>query len=186
MDLKNISEPAFMCEPNGLERDNQIPPKWSSVQYMPKCYGVGKLIWQLNQNYAVHRLGQKWGDVVALFNNVPVGLYRGDVLSVDPAHGGKQLATAMIIAAVPYRSQPLTRNVTDLGEKALRSAWSIVNGRKTSLPLSQRTRRFRVVEVAATGAVTCVLETDCQQDAEDKRKALELAEKQASIETPLD
>lgn len=182
MDLTSISEDTFMCYPDAHHMGDMVEPKWASVEYQARV--PGRPVWQIDSDYTIHRLGDLFGDVMACFRGKPVGMYRGQILSVHPDHGKRSLATAMILAAVPYRALPLQRNVTELGDKALRSAWRVANKQKaTHLKLDERLRQFRVMD-SATGR--CELETDDLRAANAKLTELQVAGTEATIERPLD
>ncbi len=89
---------------------------------------VGALIRSLGQGYLIHKLESgATGDIVLLHNDIPVGMYWGELLAIKPEHQRKSLSTPMILAAVRNRTVPESRKVSPAGLKALEIAWEVAN-----------------------------------------------------------
>lgn len=126
MDLTTMTEAEFMCEPDNCGFAGW-PPEWDAVRFQIQKNGIGPKIADGPCGYEIYTLGEAPSDVVACDAAGPVGIYLGHVLSVDPAHGHRGVATAMILAAVKYRPKPSSRSVSEAGAAALRRAWRVAN-----------------------------------------------------------
>lgn len=122
-----MTEAEFMCEPDNCELTGW-DPEWGAVRFHTDRNPIGPKIADGPAGYNIHTLGKSAGDVVACDAAGPVGIYFGQVLSVDPTHGKRGVATAMILTAVKYRPKPSSRSVSEAGAAALRRAWRVANG----------------------------------------------------------
>lgn len=59
----------------------------------------------------------------------PVGAYIGELLAIRADHQRKGLGVELVLAAVPYRSPPEKRTVSDAGLAVLKKAWAIAQAR---------------------------------------------------------
>ena len=60
-------------------------------------------------------------------------MYCGETLDIAPEHRQKGLSVPMILEAIKDREQPTTRtNLTYAGHAALKNAWLVAHGCKTS------------------------------------------------------
>jgi GNAT superfamily N-acetyltransferase len=53
---------------------------------------------------------------------LPVGIYIGEVIVIDPAHQGKGLSVELILRCCTHRDIPFNRTLTPAGKKALELA----------------------------------------------------------------
>lgn len=117
-----------MCEGNAT----LIPEGEKDVfdMFLPiiQEFGIGKLLHSLKCGYTIHEVNGRPGDVVLVHEKLPVGSYISETLVVDGKHKGKKIGTALILAAIPYRSLPTKRQFNRGGQILLEMAWEI--GRK--------------------------------------------------------
>jgi hypothetical protein len=125
MDLTAMTEDEFLCRPHNCHVAGH-QPDWDAVKFQVKN-GIGRQIADRPNGYTIHALGDEPGNVVACANGTAVGIYYRQVLSVDPLHFGKGVATEMILAAVVERSMPPSRHLSPGGAAALRKAWRVAN-----------------------------------------------------------
>jgi GNAT superfamily N-acetyltransferase len=57
---------------------------------------------------------------------LPVGIYIGEVIVIDPAHQGKGLSAELILRCCTHRDIPFKRTLTPAGKKALERAHHII------------------------------------------------------------
>lgn len=126
MDLTTMTEAEFLCEPDNCHAADH-EPTWETVRFQTKRNTIGPKVADGPCGYTIHQFGKGSGDVVACNAGEPVGIYYSQILSVNPAHARRGVATAMILAAVINRTMPTARYVSKAGEAALRSAWRVAN-----------------------------------------------------------
>lgn len=131
MDITKMTEGEFLCDGN---RELHSPKPTSPDDFLPLLQEVGYDYERNlpNSAYELHRVRNQPGDVVLVHSGHVVGLYVGDVLTIDGNHQGRGLSTPLVLSAIPHRSAPTDRKVTDDGLRALRSAWKVAHGLKAS------------------------------------------------------
>lgn len=157
MDIATMTEAEFLNVDESNEDSH--PPCWGAVRFHLNKHIRGAVAWDLGGGYTIEYLGSK-ADVCASSQGHPVGLYLGQILSVDPDHKRHGLATAMILIAARHRPKPAPRHLTENGRKALAKAWRVANGLDPMLlPLPPQHQRFSICIKDASGVVYQV-ETD--------------------------
>ncbi len=98
----------------------------------PTVHGLlGAPLRALGLGYELYNLVTGPADVALVHQGDLVGFYFGELLAIDPAHGGKALSTPMILSAAPHRPLPASRTLSDEGKAALRVAWEVAHGVRT-------------------------------------------------------
>lgn len=129
MDITKMTEGEFLCDGNC----ELHPPKPTSLDdYLPVLQEVGyDYVCHLpNSEYELHQVRNQPGDVVLVLVGQVIGLYFGDVLTIDDSYRGQGLSTPLVLSAIPYRPAPTNRKLTDDGLGALRNAWKVAHGQK--------------------------------------------------------
>ncbi len=130
LELTKISKEEFLVS----DSDVNIPADPNRLSHALPHYesGVGKLISDIGDGYAIHQFREQLTDVLLLHNGQVVGAYVTDVLDIDPLHVKKGLSTPLILAAVSRRELPQSRILSTPGRAALSVAWEVANGHKES------------------------------------------------------
>lgn len=131
MNITEMTEGEFLCDGN---RELHPPKPTSLDDFLPVLQELGyDYVRNLSSSsYELHQIRNQPGDMVLVVEGQVIGLYFGDVLTIDANHRGKGLSTPLVLSAIPYRSAPTDRKVTDDGLRALRSAWKVAHGLKVS------------------------------------------------------
>ena len=129
MDVSRLSLEEFLNETIFSEVDPVRDAFVSDFHDFASIYHshVGATIRQLDESYALARLGNDLGDVALTFEGQIAGLYHGNVLILDLAHQGKSLSTPLILEAVKARPEPNLQMLSDAGRAALTRAWQVAH-----------------------------------------------------------
>lgn len=129
MDLTKMSLDDFLKEDDS-ERDKSAKPDFDSMACLFEPF-VGGKIRNLDDEYAVHELGNEGPSNVALmWKDAFVGFYDRTLMVIAEPHQGKKLSLPLILEASKHRPPPLPRNLTNDGRRALTLAWEVANGVK--------------------------------------------------------
>jgi hypothetical protein len=129
MDVSKLSLEEFLNETIFSEVDPVRDAFVGDFHELASIYHshVGATIRQLDESYALARLGNDLSDVALTFEGQIAGLYHGNVLILDAAHQGKSLSTPLILEAAKARPDPNPRMLSDAGRAALTRAWQVAH-----------------------------------------------------------
>lgn len=127
MDLTQITEAKWMCEPHSYRLDSDYD---DAFHYAGDAFQnlIGGVVWELGGGYAINESLNAPEDAFATLNGVLVGYYCDEGLALANGHTRKRLGPALILAASSKRQPPTRRKVTAKGDAALRRAWRYANG----------------------------------------------------------
>lgn len=129
MDVTKLSLDEFLNE-DDCERDKSAAPDFNSMASLFEPF-VGSKVRDLDDEYAVHELGNEGPSNVALkWKDAFVGFYDRTLIVIAESHQGKKLSVPLILEASKHRPPPPPRNLTNDGRHALTLAWEVANGVK--------------------------------------------------------
>jgi hypothetical protein len=130
VDLTNIKLDDFLVAANS----KLIPSDSNTFFAIQPEYdkSIGDPIIAIGEGYVIHQFLGQVGDILLLYNDVVIGGYVGESLTLDPNFHGNELSIPMIIVASRCRKLPLSRMVSASGRAALTAAWKVANGQRKS------------------------------------------------------
>jgi len=130
MDPTQISESDFLCDGN-RETASASPTTFDAIAPILKNLRH-KYLKDLGCGYKLHEIVGRSGDILLLHEGEIVGCYLDELLAIHNDHRGRELSTPLILAAITERPLPKKRIVSREGERALRKAWNVANGKRAS------------------------------------------------------